>query len=94
MNMPDHLAAVLTKAKADGAQPAELAALGRRLRQLDEREAGQLPGEVLEPIPDLPSLDELPEPPPGQARKCSTGWRSSSSTAGWGRAWACRGRSR
>ena len=40
MNEPDHLAAVLTKAKADGAQPAELAALGRRLRQLGEREAG------------------------------------------------------
>ena len=69
MTEPDHLAAVLTKAKAGGAQPAELAALGRRLRQLDEREAGQLPGEVLEPIPDLPSLDELPEPPPGQARE-------------------------
>ncbi len=69
MNEPDHLAAVLTKAEADGAQPAELAALGRRLRQLGEREAGLLPGEVLEPIRDLPSLDELPEPPPDQARE-------------------------
>ncbi len=69
MNEPDHLAAVLTKAEADGAQPAELAALGRRLRQLGEREAGFLPGEVLEPIRDLPSLDELPEPPPDQARE-------------------------
>src|SRR5450755_4653398 len=67
--MPNDLAAVLTKAEAGGAQPAELAALGRRLQQLDEREAGQLPGEVLEPIPDLPSLDELPEPPPDQARE-------------------------
>jgi len=26
-------------------------------------------GEALEPIPDLPSLDELPEPPPDQARE-------------------------
>ena len=31
-------------------------------------EAGRLPGEVLEPLPDLPRLDELPEPSPGQAR--------------------------
>jgi UTP--glucose-1-phosphate uridylyltransferase len=69
VNVPDHLAAVLTKAEADGAQPAELAALGRRLQQLDEREAGLLPGGVLEPIPDLPSLDELPEPPADQARE-------------------------
>ncbi len=67
--MPDYIAAVMTKAEAGGAQPAELAALDRRLHQLDERQAGRLPGEALEPIPDLPSLDDLPEPPPDEARE-------------------------
>jgi UTP--glucose-1-phosphate uridylyltransferase len=68
MNTPDHVAAVLAKAEAGGVHAAELVALRRRLRQLDEHEAGRLPGDVLEPLPDLPRLDELPEPPPGQAR--------------------------
>src|SRR5580692_7642010 len=68
MNTPDYVAAVLAKAEAGGVHAAELAALGRRLRQLGEPQAGRLPGEVLEPLADLPRLDELPEPPPGQAR--------------------------
>jgi UTP--glucose-1-phosphate uridylyltransferase len=68
MNTPDHVAAVLAKAEASGVHAAELAALRRRLRQLDEPEAGRLRGDVLEPLPDLPRVDELPEPPPGQAR--------------------------
>ena len=68
MNTLDHVAAVLAKAEAGGVHAAELAALRRRLRQLDEPEAGRLPGDVLEPLPDLPRVDELPEPPPGQAR--------------------------
>jgi UTP--glucose-1-phosphate uridylyltransferase len=68
MNTLDRVAAVLAKAEAGGLHAAELAALGRRLRQLDEHEAGRLPGDVLEPLPDLPRVDELPEPPPGQAR--------------------------
>jgi UTP--glucose-1-phosphate uridylyltransferase len=67
MGMPDHVAAVLAKAEAGGVCAAELAALGRRLSQLGEPQAGRLPGEVLEPLADLPRLDELPEPPPGQA---------------------------
>jgi UTP--glucose-1-phosphate uridylyltransferase len=57
----------VAKAEAGGVRAAELAALRRRLRQLGERQAGLLPGEVLEPVADLPRLDELPEPPPGQA---------------------------
>jgi UTP--glucose-1-phosphate uridylyltransferase len=65
---PGWVAAVLAKAEAGGVQAAELAALRGRLRQLGERDAGLLPGEVLEPLADLPCLDELPEPPPGQAR--------------------------
>jgi UTP--glucose-1-phosphate uridylyltransferase len=62
------VAAVLAKAEARGVHGAELAALGRRLRQLGEHQAWRLPGEVLEPLADLPRLDELPEPPPAQAR--------------------------
>jgi len=68
MNTLDHVAAVLAKAEAGGVHAAELAALRRRLRQLDEPEAGRLRGDVLEPLPDLPRVDELPEPRPGQAR--------------------------
>ena len=59
----------MTKAEAGGVHAAELAALRRRLRQLAECQAGLLSGEVLEPVADLPRLDELPEPPPGQARE-------------------------
>jgi UTP--glucose-1-phosphate uridylyltransferase len=69
MNTPDYVAAVLAKAEAGGARAAELAALRRRLQQLGEHQAGYLSGEVLEPLADLPHLDELPEPPPGQARE-------------------------
>ena len=68
MNTPGYVAAVVAKAEAGGVHGAELAALRRRLRQLGERRAGLLPGEVLEPVADLPRLQELPEPPPGQAR--------------------------
>ena len=69
MNTPDSVTAVLTKAEAGGVHAAELAALRRRLRQLGERQAGLLPGEVLEPLADLPCLDRLPDPPPDLARQ-------------------------
>jgi len=69
VNEPDQAAAVLAKAEAAGARPAELAALRRRLRQLGDPQAGLLPGEALQPLADLPRLEELPEPPPGQARE-------------------------
>ena len=68
MNTPGYSAAVVAKAEAGGVHGTELAALRRRLRQLGERQAGLLPGEDLEPLTDLPSLDELPSPSPGQAR--------------------------
>ena len=68
MNTPDYVAAVLAKAEAGGVRAAELPALRRRLRQLSEHEAGRLPGDALEPLADLPHMDELPEPSPGQAR--------------------------
>ncbi len=68
MNTPGYVAAVLAKAEAGGVHGAELAALRRRLRQLGEQQAGLLPSEVLEPVADLPDLDQLPEPAPAQAR--------------------------
>jgi len=68
MNTPGYAAAVLAHAEAGGAHAAELAALRSRLRQLGDPQAGLLPGEVLEPVADLPRLEELPEPPPGRAR--------------------------
>ena len=61
-----YTAAVMAKAEAGGVHGAELAALRRRLRQLGEQDAGLLPGEVLQPLADLPRLEELPEPSPGQ----------------------------
>jgi len=63
-----HVAAVLAKAEAGGVYAAELAALRRRLRQLDEQQAGLLPSEKLQPVAALPRLAELPEPSPSQAR--------------------------
>jgi UTP--glucose-1-phosphate uridylyltransferase len=68
MNTPGYSAAVVAKAEAGGVHGTELAALRRRLRQLGERQAGLLPGEDLEPLADLPRLDELPKPSHGQAR--------------------------
>src|SRR6185437_5682557 len=69
MNTPGYVAAVVAKAEAGGIHGAELAALRRRLRQLEEQDAGLLPSEVLQPLADLPRLDELSEPPPAQARE-------------------------
>ena len=68
MNTPGYITAVVAKAEAGGIHGAELAALRRRLRQLGEEDAGLLPSEVLEPLGDLPCLDDLPEPSRGQAR--------------------------
>ena len=68
MNTPGYSAAVVAKAEAGGVHGTELAALRRRLRQLGERQAGLLPGKDLEPLADLPRLDELPSPSPGQSR--------------------------
>ena len=66
--MSDHVAAALDKMRAAGAHPAELAAMTRRLQQLDDPEAGRLSSDLLEPLPDLPRLEDLPEPSPERAR--------------------------
>jgi UTP--glucose-1-phosphate uridylyltransferase len=68
MNTPGDAADVLAKAEAGGVHGAELAALRRRLQQLGDQQAGRLPGEALVPLADLPRLDQLPDPPPDQAR--------------------------
>ena len=70
--MSDHNAA-LRKMQDAGAHPAELAAMRRRLEQLDDPEAGRLPGDVLEPLEDLPRLEDLPEPSPERARELLDG---------------------
>lgn len=67
--LPDHVGAVLDKMRAAGAHPAELAAMERRIRQLDDPDVGRLSGDDLEPLPDLPRLDELPEPDDTRARE-------------------------
>ena len=41
----------------------------RRLEQLDDPQAGRLPGDVLEPLEDLPRLEDLPEPDGERARE-------------------------
>ncbi|HET6480870.1 MAG TPA: UTP--glucose-1-phosphate uridylyltransferase [Actinoplanes sp.] len=69
MDSPAYVLATLMKAEEDGAHPAELAALRRRLQQLDEPRAGLLAGEALEPLTDVAELVELPEPSTEQARE-------------------------
>jgi UTP--glucose-1-phosphate uridylyltransferase len=69
VNTTGSVDAVLAKAEAGGVGGAELATLRRRLHQLNERQSGLLPGDELEPLADLPSLDELPEPPADRARE-------------------------
>jgi UTP--glucose-1-phosphate uridylyltransferase len=67
--MPDQFAAALTKMQDAGAHPAELAAMRRRLEQLDDPQAGRLSGDDLEPLEDLPRLEDLPEPDGERARE-------------------------
>jgi UTP--glucose-1-phosphate uridylyltransferase len=71
--MSDHITAVLDKMQDSGAHPAELAAMRRRLEQLDDPQAGRLPGDVLAPLEDLPRLDDLPEPDADRARELLDG---------------------
>ena len=67
--MPDQFAAALTTMQDAGAHPAELAAMRRRLEQLDDPEAGRLSGDDLQPLEDLPRLEDLPEPDGERARE-------------------------
>ncbi|WP_250008245.1 UTP--glucose-1-phosphate uridylyltransferase [Actinoplanes sp. M2I2] len=69
MEAPAYVQATLMKAEKAGAHPAELAALRRRLEQLEDPRAGLLPGADLEPLDDVPALEDLPEPSAEQARE-------------------------
>lgn len=61
--------AAVAKLLADGAGPATVAAFRDRLAALDDPNAGALPSAELEPLADLPALDELPQPAPEVAHE-------------------------
>jgi UTP--glucose-1-phosphate uridylyltransferase len=58
--MPSAADLALAKLRDDGAGPTALAAFARRLELLADPDAGQLPGETLEPVRELPALERLP----------------------------------
>jgi UTP--glucose-1-phosphate uridylyltransferase len=49
----------LARMRADGAAPPVLAAFERRFAQLGDPGAGLLPGDALEPVADVPALEDL-----------------------------------
>jgi UTP--glucose-1-phosphate uridylyltransferase len=55
----DALDLSLQRLRDDGAGEAVLAAFARRFAQLQDPEAGMLPGDALEPVADVPALEEL-----------------------------------
>jgi UTP--glucose-1-phosphate uridylyltransferase len=61
--------AAVAKLVADGAGEATVAAFRARLEALDDPAVGLLPGEELQPLPDLPALDDLDEPSPEVAHE-------------------------
>lgn len=67
--MPDHITAALDKSRLDGASAEELTSLRHRLEQLADPAAGLLPGDEIEPVGDLPHLEDLPEPSPERTRE-------------------------
>jgi UTP--glucose-1-phosphate uridylyltransferase len=58
------MSAALEKMRADGASEPQMAAFARRLEQLDEAGAGLLPGDELQPLGDIDTLEGLPDAPP------------------------------
>jgi UTP--glucose-1-phosphate uridylyltransferase len=54
--------AAIAKLVADGAGDSTVAAFRERLHALDDPTAGTLPGDRLQPLPDLPALEDLPDP--------------------------------
>jgi UTP--glucose-1-phosphate uridylyltransferase len=55
----DALDLSLQRLRDDGAAEPILAAFARRFAQLQDPEAGKLPGDALEPVADVPALEEL-----------------------------------
>jgi UTP--glucose-1-phosphate uridylyltransferase len=61
--------AAIAKLVADGAGESTVAAFRARLQALADPDAGALPGDRLQPLPDLSALEDLPEPPPEVAHE-------------------------
>jgi UTP--glucose-1-phosphate uridylyltransferase len=56
---PPPLDLALRRMRADGAAEPVLAAFARRFAQLQDPDAGLLPGDTLEPVTDVPALEDL-----------------------------------
>jgi UTP--glucose-1-phosphate uridylyltransferase len=67
--MPGAEDRAVAKLEADGAAAVTVAAFRRRLRGLHAPDAGLLAGDELEPLGELPALDDLPVPSPAAARE-------------------------
>jgi UTP--glucose-1-phosphate uridylyltransferase len=67
--MPGAEDRAVAKLEADGAAAVTVAAFRQRLRALHAPDAGLLAGDELEPLGELPALDDLPVPSPAAARK-------------------------
>jgi UTP--glucose-1-phosphate uridylyltransferase len=65
--------AAVAKMEADGASENAIAGFRRRLAALENPGAGLLAGGELEPLEDVPALEELPEPSAQQARAALDG---------------------
>jgi UTP--glucose-1-phosphate uridylyltransferase len=65
----DRFTKTLSKMRSAGAHAVEIAALRRRLEQLTESGAGELPGTELEPLEDIRRLVDLPDPDAETARR-------------------------
>jgi UTP--glucose-1-phosphate uridylyltransferase len=61
--------AAIAKLVADGAGEATVAAFRQRLDALADPDAGALPGDRLQPLPDLPALEDLAQPAPEVAHE-------------------------
>ncbi len=72
MNLSNH--AALAKMLDAGAHPSELAALRRRLAQLDDPLAGRLHGDTLTPVETCLALSSCRNPRRRKPGSCSTGW--------------------
>ena len=67
--MPGAEDRAVAKLEADGAAAVTVAAFRQRLRGLHAPDAGLLAGDELEPLGELPALEDLPVPSPAAARE-------------------------
>ncbi len=62
---PDGLQASIDKMRAEGVGEAAIDTFGHYYEQLREGASGMLPESEIEPVTDLPALNDLPDPDPG-----------------------------